>query len=156
MSVLMISKRMVALVASLSLPACDNGPRDVYVPLTEPEVELMVRASATEVSVGEPVTLYAERWNHGEWKLVERKQLTSEQCWLRHPPQYHEKEVSDNLRWEAVPSEGVRFNVDVRSNHTRKVIFEEPGTFMLESSSKVWCRPDKEEEGAAIKVVVSR
>lgn len=150
----MTAKYIVALVSVLSLSACDKGPPEVYVPLTEPEVELKVRASATEVSVGEPVTLYAERWNHGKWILVERKELASEQCWLRHPPEYHERDVADNLRWEAIPSKGVRFNVGVRVDHARTVIFENPGEFILESRSKVWCRPDKEEKGRAIKISV--
>lgn len=150
----MTSKRIFALVSLLGLSACDVDPREVYVPLTEPEVELTVRASAVEVSVGEPVVLYAERWNLGEWKLVEKSGLTSEQCWLRRPPENHEKEVSDNLHWEVLPSKGARFNTNARADHTRKVVFEEPGTFILESSSKIWCRPEKVAKGKPIKILV--
>lgn len=150
----MTSKRTFAFASLLSLSACDVGPREVYIPVTEPEVELAVRASAVEVSVGEPVVLYAERWSRGEWKLVERSDLTGEQCWLRHPPENHEKEVSDNLRWEAIPSKGVRFNTNARADHTRKVVFEEPGRFVLKSSSKIWCRPGKVAKGTRIKISV--
>jgi len=135
------------------LVACQGEPRLVYVPSTEPEVELLVRASATEVSVGEPVVLYAERRSRGEWKQVEKSSLTSEQCWLGRPPPTQEREVSDNLRWEALPAERARFNTVYRDDHTREVVFLEPGTFTLESSSAVWCRPNKA-RGQPIEILV--
>ena len=134
--------------------ACDSGPLRVFVPTTEPEVVIVVRASATEVSVGDPVVLFAERWNRGEWKLVARKKLAPQQCWLRHPPSQKEKEVADNLRWQAFPSEGARLNTDFRADHTRVVFFEEPGTYILESSSKIWCVPEKIARGKPIKIAV--
>lgn len=152
----MTSKYLLAFASVLGLSACDNRPREVYVPVEEPQVELMVAASTTEASVGEPVMLYAERWNRGEWELVERKDLDAEQCWLRHPPEPYEKEVADNLRWEALPAEGVRFNVGVRSDHARKVIFEEPGRYTLSATSKIWCRPDQREDGEPIRISVTR
>ena len=147
-------KRIFILACVLGLLACDTDPREVFVPITEPKVELDVRASSAEVSVGEPVVLYAERWNRGEWKLVERKKLAHEQCWLRHPPPIQEKEVADNLRWEAFPSKGARFNTTFRADHTREVVFGEPGTFILESSSKIWCVPDIIAKGKPIKIMV--
>lgn len=147
-------KHIFILASMLGLPSCETGPREVFVPLTEPAVELVVRASASEVLVGEPVVLYAERRNWGEWKLVEKKQMAREQCWLRHPPPNQEKEVSDNLRWDALPSKSARFNTTFRGDHTREVIFGEPGTFILESSSKIPCRPENEAKGKPIKIVV--
>jgi hypothetical protein len=149
-----VSERTIVLICLLGLSACDVDPREVYVPLTEPEVELVVRTSATEVSIGEPVVLYAERWSRGEWKLVEKKDLAKEQCWLRHPPENHEKEISDRLRWEAFPSKGVRFNTNFRADHTREVIFDEPGTFILDSSFKIWCRSEKVAKGDTIRILV--
>ena len=73
---------------------------------------------------------------------------------MRTPPSDHEEEVSDNLRWIARPSKGARFNVKPRADHTREVIFEEPGIFVLESSSKVWCRPEQEAKGKPIRILV--
>ena len=147
-------KRIFLLACVIGLMACDTDPRVVFVPITEPQVELYVRASSVEVSVDEPVVLYAERWNRGEWKLVERKKLTHEQCWLRRPPPIQEKEVADNLRWEAFPSKGARFNTTFRADHTREVVFREPGTYILESSSQIWCVPDLVVKGKPIETVV--
>ncbi|MDP2241762.1 MAG: hypothetical protein Q8K18_16610 [Burkholderiales bacterium] len=141
------------LCVAAMLVACQGEPRWVYVPATEPEVELLVRASATEVSVGEPVVLHAERRSRGEWKQVEKSSLTSEQCWLGRPPPAQEKEVSDNVRWEALPAGRARFNTVYRDDHTREVVFLEAGTFTLESSTEVWCRPDKA-RGQPIKILV--
>jgi hypothetical protein len=121
--------------------------------MSEPKVELLVRASATEVFVGEPVVLHAERWSHGEWKQVERSSLTGEQCWLGRPPPVQEREVSDNLRWEALPAGSARFNTAYRDDHTREVVFLEAGTFTLESSSAVWCSPRKA-RGQPIRILV--
>jgi len=148
----MKSSCILLLIALLS--ACAREPLEVYVPASEPTVELSVRVSAVEVSVGEPVTLNAERWNRGEWKVVRRQDLGDEQCWLVLPPDHHEKEVADNLRWEAKPAKGARFNTGFRADHTRVVVFEEPGSYLLESMSKIWCRPDKVVRGKPIAVVV--
>ena len=148
------TKRFFVLVSVLGLAACDSDPQEVYVPVTEPEVELVVSASATEVSVGEPVVLFAERRNHGDWKQVKRRELARERCWLRSPPPENEKEVADNLRWESLPSKGARFNTNIRTDHTREVVFAEPGIFILESSSSIWCRPEKTAKGKPIKILV--
>lgn len=73
-------KAAALLSVATVLAACQDEPRVVYVPATEPEVELLVRASATEVSVSEPVILYAERSSRGKWKEVEKSSLDSNQC----------------------------------------------------------------------------
>lgn len=150
----MTGKGIFLLIVVAVLSACQGEPRLVYVPSTEPEVELVVRVSATEVSVGEPVVLYAERRTGGEWKQVERKELANEQCWLRRPPPTQEQEVADNLRWDVLPPAGARFNTAFRADHTREVVFLEAGTFTLESSSTIWCRPGKVARGQPIKIVV--
>jgi hypothetical protein len=150
----MSSKGTFLLSLAAILLACQAEPRFRYVPLTEPEVELLVRASAVEVSVGEPVVLYAERRSRGEWKQVEKSSLTSEQCWLGHSPPTQEQEVSDNLRWEAFLPGRARFNTAYRTDHTREVVFSEAGTFTLESSSAVWCRPNKAASGQPIIILV--
>ena len=139
-------------VASM-LTACQAEPRLVYVPAGEPQVELMVSASATEVSVDEPVILHAERRSRGEWKKVERSSLGSDQCWLGSPPPVLEREVADNLRWEALPAGGARFNVVYREDRTRELVFLKAGTFTLESSSAIWCSPNNA-KGRPIKFLV--
>jgi len=155
LGICMTLQRILFPLFLLCLFACDNDPREVYVPLTEPEVELLVSASSVETSVGEPVVLYAERWQRGEWKLVKKRDLTNEDCWMRRPPANHTSEVSDNLRWVALPSSGARFNTNLRSDHTREVVFEKPGTYILESSSKIWCRPEQVAKGKPIRILVS-
>jgi len=146
-------KATALLSAAITLAACQDEPRMVFVPSTEPEVELLVRASATEVAVGEPVILYAERSSRGKWKEVERRSLDSDQCWMGRPPPDREPEVSDNLRWEALPAEHARFNTVYRNDRTREVVFSKEGAYMLESSTEIWCRPGKA-RGKPIRILV--
>jgi hypothetical protein len=120
------------------LAACRSEPSQVYVPAGEPQVELLVSASATEVAVGEPVILRAERRSRGEWKVVERSSLAAGQCWVSTPPPEREAEVADNLRWTAVPA-AARFNTAYRTDRTREVVFLQAGTFTLESTADFWC-----------------
>jgi hypothetical protein len=143
----------VLLSGAIMLAACQEEPRLVYVPSTEPEMELLVAASATEVSVGEPVILHAERRSRGEWKQVEKSSLGGEQCWLGRPPPAREPEISDNIRWEALPAEHARFKTAYRNDRTREVVFLKAGTVTLESSSAVWCRPHKA-RGKPIRILV--
>ena len=146
-------KATALLSVAITLAACQDEPRLVYVPSTEPEVELLVRASAIEVAVGEPVILYAERTSRGEWKEVEKSSLHSDQCRMGRPPPDREPEVSDNLRWEALPAEHARFNTVYRKDRTREVVFSKEGTFTLESSTEIWCRPGKA-KGKPIRILV--
>ncbi len=139
-------------VATL-VAACEGEPRFVYVPSAEPEVELLVSASATEVAVGEAVILRAERTSRGEWKQVRKSSLAPDQCWRGRPPPDREAEVSDNVRWEAFPSQRARFNTIYREDRTREVVFLEAGTFTLESSTEVWCRASIA-KGKPIRIVV--
>ena len=148
--------RALVFSSLLALSGCPSEPKEVYVPRTEPTVELIVRASAVKVSVGEPVVLYAERWNHGTWELVERRSLSTEQCWIRRPPERHEPEVADNIHWQPTPAEGARFNTDLRADRTREVIFHSPGTYTLQPSSAIWCNREKIAHGQPIKIVVQQ
>ena len=143
---------MLPALASL-LAACEGEPRLVYVPASEPQVELLVSASATAVSVGEPVILRAERSSRGQWKQVERRSLADGQCWLGRPPPEREPEVSDNVHWRAFPAEHARFNTLYREDRTREVVFLAPGAFTLESSTDIWCRPGKA-SGKPIRIAV--
>jgi hypothetical protein len=146
-------KSILGLAVAATLLACQGEPRLVYVPSSEPQVELLVSASATEVSVGEPVILHAERRSRGEWKQVEKSSLSSDQCWRGSPPPAFEREVADNLRWEALPAGGALFNVVYREDRTRELVFLKAGTFTLESSSAIWCSPNNA-KGRPIKFVV--
>lgn len=150
-----MTRRLAAgfLPIAVALAACEGEPRLVYVPATEPEVALLVSASATEVAVGEAVVLRAERSSRGEWKQVERRSLADGQCWLGRPPPQREPEVSDNVHWQAFPPQHARFNTLYREDRTREVVFHAPGAFTLESSTEVWCRPGKA-KGKPIRIVV--
>lgn len=111
----------------------------VYVPASSVEVELFVRASATEVTVGVPVVLHAERRYRAQWKQVERTSLRDGQCWVGRPPPDREPEVADNLEWQASPKESARFNTVYRQDRTREVVFAKAGTYVLSGLSVVYC-----------------
>jgi hypothetical protein len=111
----------------------------VFVPLAPPEVDVSARASALEVSVGEPLVLHAERRYKAQWQQVKRRSLAPEQCWMARPPPEFEAEVADNLHWQVSVPSVARFNTDLRTNRTREVVFSEPGTFVLQATSSVWC-----------------
>jgi hypothetical protein len=119
-------------------------------------VELLVSASATEVAVGAPVILRAERGYQGEWKRVERASLRDGQCWLGRPPPEREPEVADNLHWQVSPEGSARFNVVYREDRTREVTFSQAGTFALQATSVVYCGDDVAARPITIKVVERR
>ena len=127
------------LPGALFCAACEKEPRLVYVPASPVEVELLVSASATEVTVGAPVVLHAERYYRGRWKEVERTSLPDGQCWMGRPPPDREAEVADNLDWKSSPSDPVRFNVVYRQDRTREVVFSQPGRYVLNATSVVYC-----------------
>lgn len=122
-----------------AVAGCQDEPRFVYVPASPPVVELLVSASATEVAVGAPIVLRAERRYRGEWRQVERASLRDGQCWLGRPPPEREPEVADNLHWQASPEGAAHFNVVYRQDRTREVTFSQAGTFLLHSTSVVYC-----------------
>jgi hypothetical protein len=133
--------------------ACQDEPRLVYVPVSPPQVELLVSASATEVAANVPVVLRAERRYRGEWRQVERASLRDGQCWLGRPPPEREPEVADNLRWLASPDGSARFNVVYRTDRTREVVFEKPGSYVLQATSVVYCGDDVTARPMTISVV---
>jgi hypothetical protein len=117
-------------------------------------VQIVVWSWASEASVGEPVVLHGRRIYRGEWTQVARSSLKPEQCWLRRPPPAEEAGVADNLHWQVHPAGRWRFNAGLRTDHTREIVFDQPGRFMLESSSAVWCRPEKPAVGQPISIAV--
>jgi len=140
-------------LAVLGAAACQDQPRLVYVPVTPPQVELLVSASAAEVAVGTPIVLRAERRYRGEWKQVERASLSDGQCWLGRPPPEREPEVADNLHWRASPDGPARFNVVYREDRTREVIFSAAGSFVLQASSTVYCGEKVDAKPISVKVL---
>src|SRR5690349_1214665 len=78
---------------------CSPAPRTVFVPAGPPAVTLTLHASASEVEVGTPVILRAERRSGGAWREVAKDSHPADACWLATPPPAHEDEVADNLRW---------------------------------------------------------
>ena len=147
-----VLKPLLVLVI-LGASACQDEPRLVYVPVSPPQVELLTSASASEVAVGAPIVLRAERRYRGEWKQVERASLPQAQCWLGRPPPEYEAEVSDNLHWRASPESAARFNVIYREDRTREVVFSQAGTFILRASSVVYCGEDVDAKPISIKVL---
>lgn len=119
--------------------ACQGEPRLVYVPTSPVEVELLVSASATEVTVGAPVVLSAERYYRAQWRQIERTSLRDGQCWVGRPPPDREPEVADNLDWKSSPNEPARFNTAYRQDRTREVVFSKAGTYVLSATSVVYC-----------------
>ena len=144
---------LVSGLVALALLGCDRTPRVVYVPASAQSVELDVRASATEVSVGDAVVLRAIRWNRGEWEKTRKRELAPDDCWMQRPPPEREAEVAANLQWTVAPGSGFRFNIEPRADHAREVVFERPGTFVLKPSSAIWCGSG-EATGRPIRIVV--
>lgn len=118
---------------------CQEEPTFVYVPLAPPQVEVNVSVSATNVTVGQPVVLFAQRQSRGEWNRVARQSLPKEQCWVARPPLDREAAVADNLHWEVSPSGAATFNLGMRPDRTREVVFSKAGTYVLQASSAIWC-----------------
>jgi hypothetical protein len=141
----------MALAAALST-ACESEPREVFVPASGQSASLTVRASVTEAGVGEPVVLHAARRSSGSWRLVEKASLAQDACWMAVRPPAEEPEVADNVLWEASPSTPARFNMGMREDHTREVVFQAPGTYTLTPTSHVWCGPAI--RGASLTIVV--
>jgi hypothetical protein len=145
---------LVPLLAVSGLPACQDEPRMVYVPVSPPEVELRVSVSSTVVTVGAPVVLYAERYYRGEWQQVEKASLSKEQCWLGRPPPEREAEVADNLHWQSSPTQSARFNTVYRPDRTREVVFSQAGSHVLRASSVVYCGSGQDVEAKPITITV--
>jgi hypothetical protein len=128
------------------LVACTPQPERVFVPGTPFKHVVEVRTSqgvSADVRVGEWLTLHARRAT-GPWVAVERKSLGPEGCWVAPSPPEEETEVADNLSWTAHPASYGEFNVEILSDHTRRVRFSAPGRYSLKGSSSTWCSPKVE------------
>lgn len=141
-------------VLIVSLAACRPEPVWVFVPVTEPDVYLDVRASVREVVVGEPVVLHAQRRYRGEWRRVPRDGLAADQCGLELPPPDVENEVADNLYWQAADNAAAVFNIDFRADRTRTVVFHQPGVHALQARSAVWCGAGRSQAATPILITV--
>jgi len=116
------------------LLGCD-GPRpaEVYVPgarFTTTVVARTAGGDSATVRVGEPLVLHAVR-RSGPWVIAAPDTLAPDAPWMIEPPPNPEIEVADNLHWIVEPPGAATFNLGVRPDHTREVIFEEPGTYTL-------------------------
>lgn len=127
------------LATALNLAGCDREPSVVYISEDPPRVSVEVSASANNVLVGQEVFLYATRYNKGNWKKVNHKSLPEGSCWLSRPPQNREAQVADNIHWTVDPAGSARFNTEYRADHSRVVIFSQPGRYWIRGSSAVRC-----------------
>ena len=127
----------------------------VYVLEGPQEVKLVSSASATQVKRGETVVLHLERRITGNWKQIPRNQLTAGQCWLYTPPPQLEEEVADNVEWVVEPEGAVRFNGELRLDHTRIATMLARGRISLTPFTPVRCEKDRVEQGPAVHVEVT-
>jgi hypothetical protein len=144
---------ITATLASAS--GCKQSPPMVYVLEAPQEVTLSASVSATQVKVGDMVTLHAERRAKGTWKQIPRDELTPGQCWLYRPPPELEAEVADSVEWEIIPDRGMRLDPTFRMDHTRQAQMAVAGTYKLTPYSPVTCEKDRVIEGPTIEIVVS-
>ena len=131
--------RTLPVCALLLAAGCQAEPPFVYVPVAPPQVDVSVSVSLTNVTVGQPVVLFAQRQSRGEWKRVARDSLAKEQCWVARPPPDREAAVADNLHWQVSPSGVANFNLGMRPDRSREVVFSKAGTYVLHASSAIWC-----------------
>jgi hypothetical protein len=134
---------------------CKGQEPMVYVLASPQQVTLTPSASATRVKQGEQVVLHLQRRAVGQWQQIPRDQLTPGQCWLYTPPPEVEQEVADNVDWEVVPENAVRFEGTFRLDHTRIATMVRTGTIVLTPYSAVRCEKDRVVEGPALRIEVS-
>lgn len=127
----------------------------VYVLESPQDVTLTSSASTTKLQPGETVVLHVQRRAIGKWKQIPRDQLTPGQCWLYTPPPQVEEEVADNVEWQVVPEDAVRFNSEFRMDHTRIATVKAKGRIELTPLSAVRCEKDRVEAGPAIRIEVA-
>jgi hypothetical protein len=144
------------LSAGFALAAgCKAQEPMVYVLASEQAVTLTPSVSATQLKQGEQIVLRVQRRAVGEWKQIPRNQLTPGQCWLYTPPPEMEQEVADNVEWEVVPEEAIRFEGTFRMDHTRIGTVVRTGTIVVRPRSPVRCEKDRVVEGPALKIKVA-
>jgi hypothetical protein len=135
--------RVAVLGLLILLTACTRQPERVFVPGAGFKHVVQVGTSqgpAANVRVGEWLTLHGRRWT-GPWAATARKSLGPEGCWVAPSPAEEEPQVADNLKWTTQPQGKAEFNLDILSDHTRRVRFSAPGRYVLHATSSTWCSP---------------
>jgi hypothetical protein len=129
------------LVAFVGAVACSAEPAVLFVPgdgFVEVIEATTDRGASPVLGVGEPLVLSVRR-TAGPWRTIDVAALGENQCaWGAEPPSL-EPEVSDNVRWIAMPADPASFNVAYRQDHTREVRFSLPGEYVLAAQSDVDC-----------------
>lgn len=152
----MRSSLLLFLCATLAFAAgCKQQSPMVYVLESPQDVTLTSSASATTVKQGESVELHVQRRATGKWKQIPRDQLTPGQCWLYTPPPQVEEDVADNVEWEVIPEDAVRFNSEFQMDHKRIAVMKTKGRIKLTPFTAVRCEKDRVEEGPAIRIEVA-
>ena len=134
---------------------CSSEPEFVYILEAPQTVELTASASSNRVRAGESLVLHVERKTKGLWKRIPMSERAPDQCWMERPPPEFEAEVADNVRWDVTPPGSVRFNIDIREDHTRLVFMDSVGQFTLTPSTALWCEPGRAVTGQSLRVEVS-
>lgn len=151
----MQSSCLLFLCATLAVAAgCKQQAPMVYVLDGKQDVTLTTTASAMTVKQGESVELRVQRRATGKWKQIPRDQLTPGQCWLYTPPP-QEEEAADNVEWEVVPEDAVRFNSEFQMDHKRIAVMKTKGRIKLTPFTAVRCEKDRVEQGPAIRIEVA-
>jgi hypothetical protein len=135
--------------------ACTQQAPMVYVLESRQSVTLVTSASVLKVRKGETVVLHVERRTAGKWKQIRRDDVLRGQCWVYRPPPESEAEVADNVEWEIVPEDAVRFNEEYRLDHTRIATMQVDGTIRLTPLSAVTCEADRVVSGPSIEIEVT-
>lgn len=151
----LVRSALTLVLIAVCAAGCKQQSPMVYVLDGPQDVTLTVSASATEVKAGETIVLHAKRRTVGKWQQIPRDQLTAGQCWLYTPPPEVEEEVADNLEWEVLPENAVRFDTAFRMDHTRLATMVQKGRITLRPLTAVRCEKDRVEEGRPIHIEVN-
>lgn len=135
-----------ACAMGLGALACrDDAPRGagsaVYVRAAsyEEELHLMTaRGKTARLRVEQPLVLHAQR-RSGPWVAVPAHDLEPGQCSVARLPPQLEAEVAGSVRWLVEPGGHASFNVDLRTDGTRTVVFDAPGVYTLTAESRADC-----------------
>jgi len=147
--------RLLVSAMLVVLAGCERKAPMVYVLESPQSVSLVSSASASKAQQGDTVVLHLERRTSGKWKQIPRDEVQRGQCWLYRPPAESEAEVADNVHWEVVPEDAVRFNEEYRLDHTRIATMKVTGRIELTPLSAVPCEADRVVAGPTIAIEVS-
>lgn len=144
---------LVVLCASLA--GCEQRAPVVYVLDSPQTVVLTPSASASQVRLGETITLHVERKTTGTWKQVPRNELKPGQCWVYRPPVEIEKEVAHGVQWQVVPENAVEFHTEYQLDQSRVATLRAPGKVRLTPISSVKCEAGRSVAGSSLEIEVS-